>query len=317
MTREQVRLAQEELNRLGIRGADGKPLLEDGILGPQTRHALSQRAAQMQAQGIPLPRPKPEFRFEDPTLQADNRALRAPLSTTPNQQMGAIQLPAQGRPPQRDPDAFATMGRDLTAYGTDREWEVFGLRNAPRRPQSDRGRDQQAMRENRAEQWNRGKWQSRWNSTTDPQMAAMGARTPMAERFGDSFGAPVAQMPGLAERAEMARSSLNPTWATRNFGPGSVPSNIVRGVADALGMSWPGGQPGSSPPSSPVPPPMLPPPMVQPETMIAEQPPVIPRRQSFEQEAAALMEQTRRMREESERRRAASRALRERAMMGR
>ena len=221
MTREQVRLAQKELNRLGIRGADGRPLLEDGIIGPQTRHALAQRAAQMQAQpaqGVPLPRPKPGDLNARPGMaiprdHPNRPSLRRDIddfvgrqsAITPNRQMGAMQLPAMPTPPMpamRDPDSRMSIHDPGHRYS-----EAMNLRDAARSPQSPRGIAMAAAREAAADRWRQGKWQSRYGSQTSPQLEAMGA-VPNMGRFGDAFQ-PAGQPPlAIAEAA--ARQRLIP-----------------------------------------------------------------------------------------------------------
>lgn len=60
MTRAEIMDAQRMLNRLGIRGQNGRPLRVDGISGRQTQFALAAYARQKQADAaMPTPRPNP------------------------------------------------------------------------------------------------------------------------------------------------------------------------------------------------------------------------------------------------------------------
>lgn len=313
MTREQVRLAQQELNRLGIRGANGRPLLEDGIIGPQTLHAMAQAKARQQAQpaqGIPLPRPKPRDinarpgmaiprdHPNRPSLRRDiDEFVAGQAAITPNRQMGAMQIPAQPSPPMpamRDPDSRMSIHDPGHRYS-----EAMNLRDAARSPQSPRGIEMAAARQAEADRWRQGKWASRYGSQTSPQLEAMGAVPNMGNRFADSFQDTGPPPQALAEAA--ARQRLIPLmppatsdWdrPVDNAMVAERPPPMHNGFADLLGLLDParrflgvptmGGAPAQA---APIP-----------------QRQERPRRPSLAEQQAAAEEQTRRVREDRERR---------------
>ena len=168
MTRAEIRLAQQRINRMGLKDERGRPIMlrVDGIVGPKTMAAMTLSAQQPHA-SMPLPRPKPVAPvagagmaegMSPGAINDSARALMAgptpgappfmPAGPPGGMGMGGAQSmgpPRFGGVPMRDPDS--DLGVDPARYDpreVDMQWAFNDAYHAG--PQSPRGMDQRAMR---------------------------------------------------------------------------------------------------------------------------------------------------------------------------